>query len=553
MKRFFVFALLFLNFAGTLFAELVPSKIYLLANSDDPESLTLANYYCEKRGVPAENIIAFKMPTRETINWREFVKIHDQFLAQLIEKKVLTKAIVLGKTDSAGRAVLLYSPLATIADAGLGQKVDCLILCRGVPLRIANEESLLAPAKLDDKGVPAKRAPLETTCASVDSEMALGVIPQAPVPGPVKNPYFKNDAVPEMQQLAIRVARLDGPTLDDAKRIVSRSIEAEQMGGPAGRAYVDKGGPYAQGNRWFEEVAGTLKNLGYDTTVDVGSAVLPQTARYDAPAFYFGWYTRYAKGFVEDPSFYFPAGAVAFHLHSFSATTLRDRKEWCAALIGRGAVATFGNVYEPFLDLSIFPHIVMSELAAGKQLGEAAFAGTPALSWQGVIIGDPLYRPFSADIKSQLYLQQMKAKIGAFPSAQYIFMRTINYARSCGDERKAEIVERELKLFAPGLAGKFFDAQKNTAAGTRSQWQGPNIVAMRSENVGLLLDVARWLANHQREQEAATIYGEVLLRSRDGILPKYRKQILEEAVQLVREKNLTGTRINVWLDELEKK
>src|ERR1017187_1997367 len=49
------------------------TRVVLLANSADPDSLRVAQHYAAARGVPVANIIALPMPVAETITWREFV------------------------------------------------------------------------------------------------------------------------------------------------------------------------------------------------------------------------------------------------------------------------------------------------------------------------------------------------------------------------------------------------------------------------------------------------------------------------------------------------
>ena len=51
----------------------VAARVVILANRDDPDSLRLAHYYAEKRGVPESGILALKMPLAETITRPEFV------------------------------------------------------------------------------------------------------------------------------------------------------------------------------------------------------------------------------------------------------------------------------------------------------------------------------------------------------------------------------------------------------------------------------------------------------------------------------------------------
>ena len=97
------------------------------------------------------------------------------------------------------------------------------------------------------------------------------------------------------------------------------------------------------------------------------------------------------------PKVEFMPGAFAYHLHSFSATTLRStRQAWCGPLLAKGATCTMGCVYEPYLGFT--PNIAMflERFSIGQfTFGEAAWAAQPALSWQTTVVGDPLYRPFA--------------------------------------------------------------------------------------------------------------------------------------------------------------
>jgi len=94
---------------------------------------------------------------------------------------------------------------------------------------------------------------------------------------------------------------------------------------------------------------------------------------------------------------------VAVHIHSFSAHTLRSATEgWCGPLVARGVTATVGNVYEPYLEYLHRPDLLLGALVRGDDLVDAAYYALPVLSWQCVVIGDPLYRPFAAGLSEQL-------------------------------------------------------------------------------------------------------------------------------------------------------
>jgi tetratricopeptide (TPR) repeat protein len=93
--------------------------------------------------------------------------------------------------------------------------------------------------------------------------------------------------------------------------------------------------------------------------------------------------------------FRFEPGAIAVHIHSFSAATLRDaRANWAAPLLAHGAAATLGNVYEPYLGLTPNLDLFADRLRNGLNFAESAYAAEPVLSWMTTFVGDPLYRPF---------------------------------------------------------------------------------------------------------------------------------------------------------------
>jgi hypothetical protein len=114
------------------------------------------------------------------------------------------------------------------------------------------------------------------------------------------------------------------------------------------------------------------------------------------PALYYGWYTGNVAGPFALPNFRLTRGAVAIHIHSYSAATLRNPTgNWCGPLLMAGAAATFGNVYEPYLAFTPQIDIFNERLLDGFTFAEAAWMASRATSWQTTVVGDPLYRPFN--------------------------------------------------------------------------------------------------------------------------------------------------------------
>jgi hypothetical protein len=129
--------------------------------------------------------------------------------------------------------------------------------------------------------------------------------------------------------------------------------------------------------------------------LDNGPGLFPENYPMTQAALYFGWYTEHVSGPFVRPEFRFTRGAIAVHIHSFSAMTLRDPLHfWVGPLLSAGAAATVGNVYEPYLSLTPQLDVLYDRLRAGFTFAESAYMAQRALSWMTTFVGDPLYRPY---------------------------------------------------------------------------------------------------------------------------------------------------------------
>jgi hypothetical protein len=139
-----------------------------------------------------------------------------------------------------------------------------------------------------------------------------------------------------------------------------------------------------------------LRRVGIPVVYDTESALFPAGFPMNDCILYYGWYAGGATGPFTDPNFAFARGAVAIHIHSFSASTLRSAEaNWVAPLLSKGAAASLGNVYEPYLQLTTQIDLFNDRLIHGFTLAESAYMATRVLSWMGVVVGDPLYRPYA--------------------------------------------------------------------------------------------------------------------------------------------------------------
>jgi uncharacterized protein (TIGR03790 family) len=374
-------------FPLTLQAEGLEDRVVILANSRQPESVRLAEFYAGQRAVPPANILALPLPEAESITWREFI---DQ-VWQPVQDELHRRGWIEGTSSH------LLDRLGRRRYAGTGNRISYLVVCRGVPLRIYNDPTLLE-ARPGRKIAPE----LNKNESAVDAELSLLAQGGYEIAAMVPNPLFANDRPPSLDaDMVVKVSRLDGPTWESARHLVTSALAAERTG-LIGRYYVDLKGPHSDGDQWLQSTLKQLQELGFDGDTEDTGATFGPPARFDAPALYFGWYAGNLNGPFAREGFTFPSGAVALHIHSFSAQTLHsDASAWCGPLVARGAAATVGNVFEPYLGFTHRPNFLLRALSQGKNFGDAAYYALPALSWQAVVIGDPLYRPFKVPLAEQ--------------------------------------------------------------------------------------------------------------------------------------------------------
>jgi uncharacterized protein (TIGR03790 family) len=439
--------LIALGWAGIVRAADLAASVVIVANADDPGSLEIARHYAEARHVPEANIISLSMPQTETISWPEFIHtVWEPLLAELVRRDWID-AIAMKLTDDVGRTKYAVS----------GHRISFLVTCRGVPLRIMHDPSLYLPT------LPfTEKTFFRTNAGAVDAELSLLARPDYTINAFVPNPLFNDDHTTRIEtSQVVKVCRLDGPTVADAMQLVDRALAAEQNG-LLGRAYVDIGGQGPEGDVWLESAAKQLEDLGFDTDVDRRPTTIPATARFDAPVIYLGWYTGTLNGPFRLPGFRFPPGAIALHIHSYSADSLRSAEaNWCGPLIARGVTATVGNVFEPYLQLTHRPDLLLRALARGDCFGDAVYYAQPALSWETIAIGDPLYRPFAVSVDDQwAHRSTLSSRLGGYAVA-----RKMKAAVAAHHDAEAIALGRSAQKEAPSLAVAFALAERLQAAG----------------------------------------------------------------------------------------
>ena len=375
---------------GSWVAEAAGNEVLVIYNAQMPASEAVARHYAQRRSVPDSQLLGLRLSDSGTISRADYVSgIQEPVLKYLIEKG-LAEWVPDSSAPLPGRKATARNRLRLIRS-----EIRYLLLCYGVPWYIPHDSSM----RSETEGIPAQ---FLRNDASVDDELAL--LPRLGFNDPIAtspNPVVgaTNAAQIHPTNGVFMVTRLDGPTPEIARGLVDKALEAESRG-LWGHAYIDlraiTNGPYWWGDRMITNAAVAAKRLGFDTFVDNQPTSLGVGYPLSQVALYIGWYDSGVTGPFYRASVEFLPGAFAYHLHSFSAANLRSASEnWVGPLLARGATATMGCVAEPYLEFTPNPAMFLERWGyVGMTLGEAATAAHPVLSWQTVVVGDPLYRPF---------------------------------------------------------------------------------------------------------------------------------------------------------------
>jgi uncharacterized protein (TIGR03790 family) len=423
----FLVAVALLGTLRTARADDPAKSVVIVYNVEDPESRPLADYYALRRGVPTSQICEIDVRASETITRTEYnKKIRDPISEFLVRKELIhqePKTVfdsILGKVPGLGT---------------VSAKVSCIVLMYGVPLRIDSDPNLAerVPENMQKE--------FRRDEASVESELATLTSPGMPITGVLKNPFFGSASVhfaAPLNNTMLLVGRLDGPDPQTVRRMIDDALTAERYG-VHGRAYFDWQGTHEQGrvegDEWIQGAYRACRDAGYECDYDDRPETFDQDYPMTDVAIYAGWYAPDICGPFLRPDFHFRTGALAYHLHSWSGATVRTRTaRWVGPLLAKGAAATMGNVFEPYLGLT--PHIDMffQRLLDGATFLEAGYYSEPVLSWQTTFVGDPLYRPFAASLDEQI----RRLETDHQSDVEWAYLRKVNLLMAKSQSSTAE-------------------------------------------------------------------------------------------------------------------
>jgi uncharacterized protein (TIGR03790 family) len=416
---------------------LTPDQVLIVANERSPISRQIAEYYQRARRIPDHHVIRIRTDPREEID-------RDTFRREIVQ------------------------PVAAhLLEHRLPDQILAIVLTKGVPLKIRGT------------GGP------NGTQASVDSDLALLYRemveqPTAPENG-IRNPYFQpGKPVPfsRADHDIYLVTRLDGYTWEDIQGLIDRGTSAERRG----KVVLDMKSPTPvedsrPGDGWLREAARRLRGSGLEVVLDQSAHAV--TGQTDVIG-YASWGSNDPAIKARVPGFRWLPGAIASWFVSTSARTFTappagwsigagyagSGQSLIGDLIAEGVTGVVGFVYEPYLEATAQPQIFLPAYRAGFTLAESFYMSLPTLSWQAVVIGDPLVAPFAPPATpppprppgALLFLQRRAVfleKVAARTSSPEVERaRALTYTGQAEEMRRLQRLDEALTLARRAVAIK---------------------------------------------------------------------------------------------------
>ena len=350
-------------------------NVAVVINDASPDSKQVGEYYVKARNIPAENVIHIQAPTEDAVQPAAF--------ATTIQQPIL----------------------AALIRGNLQDRILYIVLTTDVPLRIIGTGGQ------------------DGTVASVDSELTLlyrrMTGRNVPTRGRVDNPYFLGSKpASEARPFSHRehdiylVSRIDAFTVEEAKALVDRAGRTAREG----QIVLDQRDALVNrlGEDWLGLAAQNLTKAGHSERVVLETT--PKPARDVSPVMgYFSWGSTDPQNRVRTMKMDFVPGAIGASFGSTDARTFKeppatwlptntnDRNTWFEGspqslmgdLIREGLTGVAGQVSEPYLQSAVRPDVLFPVYLAGFNLVESFYLSIPHLSWQTVVVGDPLCTPFA--------------------------------------------------------------------------------------------------------------------------------------------------------------
>jgi len=295
--------------------------------------------------------------------------------------------------------------------------------------------------------------------------------------------------------------------------LVDKALQAESNGF-WGRAYFDLRKPsepgMEQGESWIEAAAEACRVLGFETVVEETASTFRRGFPMSQIAVYAGWYREHVDGPFLDEQVEFMPGALAYHLHSYSAATVRvaDR-HWVGPFLAKGVTVTLGCVYEPYLGGTPDIGMLVSRLYySGFSFGEAAYASQPVISWMTTVVGDPLFKPMLRSAED-LHVELIKRRdpLRAWSQLRLV---NLNLVKGLPKTQAVAYLERipatqESSVLSEKVGDLYLELGKPSAA--IEHWQAAlSLDPSPQQRIRLQLRVGEMLTKAQMQADAVQVY-----------------------------------------------
>lgn len=340
-----------------------PDNVLIVINDNSALSREIGEYYARRRRVPEKNICRIRTTQQESIRREDY----NREIATPIAEFLSTNQLV--------------------------ESVFYIVTTAGVPLRV------LGPG-----------SGMTTEQAAVDSELTLLYAdihsgrPHA-LPGSLPSPFFgKTDAKFTHPQFPMYlVTRLAAYDFDGVKGMIDRGLEAKNRG----KFVIDlkASGGDETGDNWLRHAADLLpkERTIFDETMKV---LYDQTDVIG----YASWGSNDPNRTKRFVGFHWLPGAIMTEYVSTNARTFtRPPENWnisdwgsptlwfrgspqsmTADYILEGATGASGHTDEPYLTLTPRPDFLLPAYYHGRNLAESYYLAIRGLSWQNLVVGDPL-------------------------------------------------------------------------------------------------------------------------------------------------------------------
>lgn len=328
------------------------TNVLVIATRRSPDSVGIAQYYAQRRGVPPENLCFIDCVPQEEVPLADY--------RDTIEKPVM----------------------AYLEQKKLALKVDYLVLCRGVPLRIQEGGFSVDSALMS--------APLNLPFLREQGRFH-------------QNPYYGATEPFSRRKYGFYLAtRLDGYTIAQIRDLIDNSLRAK----PAKGVFLldidpkRNGGGYRAINESMRQAAQLLRKRGFEVILDEREDFMGVVR--DIMGYYSWGSNDHQFNKMSYRSLQFRPGAIAETAVSTSARTFRPTdkgQSLIADLIAQGATGVKGYVSEPYTVALCRAHIMFDLYTRGRNIAESLWGASPFILWKDLVVGDPLCAPYASGIK----------------------------------------------------------------------------------------------------------------------------------------------------------